>query len=115
VAVGVALGDAGRADRPSRADPVLDDHRLAERRRQLLGEDARHGVRGAARAHARNEPDRLAWKTLRERGARPDRQRGGAQAEAFHQFEHDFPSSKKTFQTFGSPNCPASQSAVQLL
>ena len=45
---GAALLTRVGSDPPDRAGPVLDDHRLADRVLQLVGDDARDEIRGAA-------------------------------------------------------------------
>jgi hypothetical protein len=58
VAVGRRLGDQLGGDVAVRARPVLDDHRLAERLRQLLRQHARRDVGRAAGRDRNDEADR---------------------------------------------------------
>ncbi len=73
------LDRVGR-DAADGAGTILDDHRLAERGRHLLGDDARDDVGGAARREADEDLDRLVDLVLRERGRGTGS--GGAQREA---------------------------------
>ena len=71
VAVGRRLGDEVGGDGGRRTGAVVDQHRLAELGRQLVGIDARHGVVHAARRIGHDHGDRLGRPVgLRERGKR---------------------------------------------
>jgi hypothetical protein len=70
------------ADVAAGAGAVLDDHRLANLLAQLVGEQPRHDVGGAARGERRNEADRLGRVGLGVRGA-AQRERASKQ-ERFH-------------------------------
>ena len=65
VAVRRALGDELGADRAVGAGAVLHHDRLAERRAQLVGEEPRHEVGGAARREADHQLDRAGGVVLR--------------------------------------------------
>ena len=71
VAVGRRLGDCVRTDHAPRARPVLDHDLLAERSRELVGDEPRDHVGRIARRAGRDEPDRL----VRDRFARARRGR----------------------------------------
>ncbi len=76
VAVGSGPGDERGAEVAARAGTVLDDHRLAERRRELLREHARDQVGRAAGGKGHDQVDRARRPVLRigrrrlRRGAR---------------------------------------------
>ena len=67
VAVGRGLGDLGGTEPAARARLVLDDHGLAERDAQLLGDGAAHDVRAAACGERNDVADRLRRPRLRRR------------------------------------------------
>ena len=57
VPVGMAPDERARPDQPRAAGAVVDHDLLAERARELLGNDARHGVDAAARRIGDDEVD----------------------------------------------------------
>jgi hypothetical protein len=68
VAVGRrARGEHG-ADIAAGTTAILDHHRLAQRRREPVGEDARHDVGGPARTEGHHDAQRAAGPGLREGG-----------------------------------------------
>jgi hypothetical protein len=71
-------------DHAGRAGLVLDDHRLAERNAQFLGDDARRNVARAARRKADHNADRTIGKILR--GCRRRKQRKQNCQQAPHRF-----------------------------
>jgi hypothetical protein len=73
VAVGRGAGDRARAHEPAAAAAVVDHDLLAERGRELVGDDACHGVDAAARRVRHDQGDRPRRVILRaRRGGRPD-------------------------------------------
>src|SRR5258707_15562627 len=72
MSVRFGVRDIGGADKPTPAELVLDDHRLAQARLQFLGDDTRGRVRCAARGDARNEAYGPAGKTLRDGDTRDE-------------------------------------------
>ena len=85
---GAAHLDDIRSDPPRRAGPVFDDHRLADRVLELVGDDARDEIRRCPRARTRREcaracpscPARVRARQLP--GARHMRQRGSDECSA---------------------------------
>src|SRR5260370_17226087 len=88
------------ADIAARTDPVLDDELLAQMIRQILADDARNDVVGAARRKANNPVHRPCRIGLRPRDARDSRQRGSArcqmQKSSAWKFHSSIPSSAFT-------------------
>src|SRR5438552_5818274 len=69
------------ADIAARTDPVLDDELLAQMIRQILADDARNDVVGAARRKANNPVHRPCRIGLRPRDARKRRESGGTRCQ----------------------------------
>jgi hypothetical protein len=68
-AVGIGMGDRGRADHAARARPVLDHDALRERITEMLGEHAADQVGASPRRPRHHDPYRLIRPTFR-RGLR---------------------------------------------
>jgi hypothetical protein len=65
---GAAVLDGIRSDPPRCTGPVFDDHRLADRVLELVADDARNEIGGAARREPDDDPHGLVHLVLRERG-----------------------------------------------
>jgi hypothetical protein len=91
VAVGFGAIDGLSAKVLRGARPVLDHHRLAELRRQMLGQDARHQIAVGAGRQRHDDADRTGGIGLRggERRARKQHQR--ERANGASQFRHRQP------------------------
>ncbi len=79
VAVRGRAGHLADAERSGRAGPVLDDHRLAQRRAQAARDQAAEGVVAAAWRPRADQLDRLRRIGLGRRGQRLQRETGGGQ------------------------------------
>ena len=84
VAVGRRLGDGRHPDEAVAAGPVLDDHLLAPRFRELLPDDARGDVGDPARRERDHEADRLGGPGLRGGGGEGGEEGAGDEADEGH-------------------------------
>ena len=83
VAVGRRLGRRFHRDRAGRAGLVVDDHVLAERGAELLGQRPRHQIGAAARGERHDHADRFGrpFGVLRLRKRRRHQSQGHTKAE----------------------------------
>ncbi len=66
------LGDVFGGDHAGRAGPVVDQHRNAPQRGQLLRNDARYHIGAASWRKTHHDPHRSAWQRLGDGGPRRD-------------------------------------------